>query len=178
MYKWQRPRKPSRLRYWGYVGTTALKCGTKLLTKMGLRLHLHLGGQRVYTTPPPPAIQESVPPSSRTDTASEVAEAGKDSTAKVLTSSSTPSKVAEQPKGIEKEKSSNQGVALDAKKPPIATQDPSAEKEVSNKMEIVLTFLPLPAKADPMSKGPEASETTFTQPNKAPPKEKLVIKKK
>ena len=41
----------------------------------------------------PSVIRESVPPSSRTDTASEVAEAGKDGTAKVPTSSDTPSKV-------------------------------------------------------------------------------------
>jgi len=60
-------------------------------------------------------------------------------------------------------------------KPPTATQDPSAEKEVPKNMEIVLSTLPLPAKVDPASKGLEASEA---QPIKALPKEKIVIKKK
>ena len=63
-------------------------------------------------------------------------------------------------------------------KPPTTTQDPPVKKKASNKMEIVLTTLPLQAKADCASKGPEVSETTSTQPIKAPPKEKLVIKKK
>ena len=34
----------------GYVGTTASKYGMKLSTKLGLRLLLYLGRQRVYTT--------------------------------------------------------------------------------------------------------------------------------
>ena len=69
-------------------------------------------------------------------------------------------------------------MAPDATKPPTTTQDPPAEKKASNKMEIVLAILPLPPKADLASKGPEVSETTSTQPIKAPPEEKLVIKKK
>lgn len=72
----------------------------------------------------------------------------------------------------------NKGVAPDATKPPAATQDLPAEKEVSNRMEIVLAILPLLAKGDLASKGPEASEAISTQPIKAPPKEKIVIKKK
>ena len=63
-------------------------------------------------------------------------------------------------------------------KPQTATQDPSIEKEVPKKMEIVLTTLPLPAKVDPASKGPEALEVASTQPNKAPPQGKIVIKNK
>ena len=63
-------------------------------------------------------------------------------------------------------------------KTPTVTQDPLAEKEAPKKMEIVLATLPLPAKIDPASKGPKAPETAASQPNKAPPKEKLVIKKK
>ena len=61
---------------------------------------------------------------------------------------------------------------------PTATKDPPVEKEASNKMEIVLATLPLLAKADLANKGLELSETTSTQPIKAPPKEKLIIKKK
>ena len=49
--EWQRPRKPSGLRSRGYVGTTAPKCGMKLSTRLGLRLHLYLRRQRMYTTP-------------------------------------------------------------------------------------------------------------------------------
>ena len=64
------------------------------------------------------------------------------------------------------------------KKTPTVTQDPLAEKEAPKKMEIVLATLPLPAKIDPASKGPKALETAASQPNKVPPKEKLVIKKK
>ena len=45
-------------------------------------------------------------------------------------------------------------------------------------MEIVLATLPLPTMADPASKGPKASEIASTQPVKAPPKGKLIIKKK
>ena len=63
-------------------------------------------------------------------------------------------------------------------KPPFVTQDPPAEKEAPKKMEIVLATLPLPAKTDPASKVPEVPETASFQPNKASPKEKLVIKKK
>ena len=126
----------------------------------------------------PSAIWESVPSSSRTDTSPEVAEAGSDSIAKVLTSFNTPSEVAKWPEGTEKKKNTNQGVAPDATKPPTTTQDPLAEKEASNKTEIVLAILPLPAKDELASKGPEVSETTSTQPIKAPLEEKLVIKKK
>ena len=63
-------------------------------------------------------------------------------------------------------------------KPPTATQDPPTEKEVPKNMEIVLSTLPLSAKVDPASKGLEASEVASTQPIKALPKEKIVIKKK
>ena len=47
-------------------------------------------------------------------------------------------------------------------KPSASTQDPPAEKEAPKKMEIVLATLPLPAKVDPASKGPEASEAPST----------------
>ena len=50
MQKWLRLRKPSGLRSQRYVKTTAPKYGMRLSTKLGLRLLLYLGGQRVYTT--------------------------------------------------------------------------------------------------------------------------------
>ena len=105
---------------------------------------------------------------------------GKDSTANDPTSSDNPFKVVKQ-LGIiekEKEKNANQGVAPDAMKPPTVTQDPLTKKEAPKKMEIVLAILPLPAKTDPASKGFEALEVASTRPNKALPKEKLVVKKK
>jgi len=69
-------------------------------------------------------------------------------------------------------------VAPDAIKPSTITQDPPTKKEAPKKMEIVLATLPLPTKIDPASKGPEAPKAASSQPNKAPPKEKLIIKKK
>ena len=105
---------------------------------------------------------------------------GKDSITNDLTSSDNPFKVVEQLGVIEKEKekNANQGVAPDAMKPPIVTQDPPTKKEAPKKMEIVLAILPLLAKTDPASKGPEALEVASIRPNKAFPKEKLVVKKK
>jgi len=43
-WEWQRLKKPSRLRSRGCVGPTAPKYGMKLSIKLGLRLHLYLGG--------------------------------------------------------------------------------------------------------------------------------------
>ena len=63
-------------------------------------------------------------------------------------------------------------------KPPTVTQDPPTKKEASKNIEIILSTLSLPAKADPASKGLEASKATSTQPVHGPPKEKIVIKKK
>ena len=105
---------------------------------------------------------------------------GKDSTTNDPTSSDNPFKVVKQLGVIEKEKekNANQGVAPDAMTPPTVTQDPSTKKEAPKKMEIVLAILPLPAKTDPASKGFEALEVASTRPNKALPKEKLVVKKK
>ena len=105
---------------------------------------------------------------------------GKDSTANDPTSSDNPFKVVKQLGVIEKEKekNANQGVAPDAIKPLTVTQDPSTKKEAPKKMEIVLAILPLPSKTDPASKGFEALEVASTRPNKALPKEKLVVKKK
>ena len=89
-------------------------------------------------------------------------EVGKDNTANVPTSSDKPSEEAEQPRVTKKEKNTNQGVAPDAMKPPTVTKDSHVEKKAPKKMEIVLATLPLPAKADPTSKGPEALKVAST----------------
>ena len=123
----------------------------------------------------PPAIQEYVPSSSRTDNTSM---AGKDSMVNAPTSFDKAAKEVEHPGVTEKEKNDNQGVVPDAVKPPVVTQDPHANKEASKKMEIILATLPLPAKVDPASKGPKASEAVSTQPIHGPPKDNIVIKKK
>ena len=47
-------------------------------------------------------------------------------------------------------------------KPPTTAQDSPIEKEASKTMEIVLASLPLPAKSDLASKGPEASKFAST----------------
>jgi len=103
---------------------------------------------------------------------------GKDSSVNVPTSSDKSTEEAEHPGITEKEKNANQGVAPDAMKPPTVTQDPPAEKEAPKKVEVVLAAIPLPAKADPASKGLEASVVASTQPIHGPPKDKIVIKKK
>ena len=103
---------------------------------------------------------------------------GKDSTTNVPTSSTQPVEEDEHPCVTGKEKNANQGVVPDAVKPPVVTQDPHANKEASKKMEIILATLPLPAKVDPASKGPKASEAASTQPIHGPPKDNIVIKKK
>ena len=107
-----------------------------------------------------------------------MAEIGKNSKANVPTSFDKPPEEVEQPRVTEKKNNANQGVAPDAMKPPTITQDPPAEKEAPKKMEIVLASLPLLAKGDLVSKGPEASEVASTQPIHSPPKDKIVIKKK
>ena len=107
-----------------------------------------------------------------------MAEIGKNSKANAPTSFDKPPEEVEQPRVTEKKNNANQGVATDAMKPPTITQDPPAEKEAPKKMEIVLASLPLLAKGDPVSKGPEASEVASTQPIHSPPKDKIVIKNK
>ena len=103
---------------------------------------------------------------------------GKDSSASVSTSFDKLVEEAEHLEVTEKEKNANQGVAPDAMKPPTVTQDPPAEKETPKKMEVALATLPLPAQADPASKGPEALAAISTHPVHGPPKDKIVIKKK
>ena len=103
---------------------------------------------------------------------------GKDSSASVSNSFDKLVEEAEHLEVTEKEKNANQGVAPDAMKPPTVTQDPPAKKETPKKMEVALATLPLPAQADPASKGPEALEATSTHPVHGPPKDKIVIKKK
>ena len=60
----------------------------------------------------------------RIDAKPEGVEVSKDSTTNVTTSFANLSEEAKQPRAIEKEKNANQGVALDAMKPPTPTQDP------------------------------------------------------
>ena len=50
MWGWQRPRRPLGLRSRRYVRATTSKCGTRPLTKLGLRPLLHLRKQIAYTT--------------------------------------------------------------------------------------------------------------------------------
>ena len=68
-------------------------------------------------------------------------------------------------------------MAPDATKPPTTPPDPTKDKEAP-RMEIIMAALPLPVKGDLESKDSEASKAASTQPIKAPPKEKIVIKKK
>ena len=110
----------------------------------------------------PLAIRRSIPIGSRTDAEPEREEVSKDSTTNVTTSFAHLSKEAEQPRATEKEKNVNQRVALNAMKPLTTIQDPLVEKEAPGTMEIVLVSLPLPAKSDPVSKGPKASEAAST----------------
>ena len=126
----------------------------------------------------PSAIRAAAFTSSKADTPSKVAELEKDSTEKVPFLSSSPPKEAEQLEVVEKKANTTKGVALNANKPPIAPQDPSKEKEVPPRMEIVLVTLPMLAKGGPKGKDQGSSEAGLSQSSKAPPKEKIVIKKK
>ena len=87
----------------------------KLSTKLGLRLLLYLGRQKVSTTPqpfvPPPLV------ASKTDTPLEVADPEKSNPKKVPPSSSSPPKVAKQPGVNEKETEVTKEVAPNATKP-------------------------------------------------------------
>ena len=90
--------------------------------------------------------------SSKVDTSSDVAELRKGSLAKVPPSSNSPFEKAQQHRVIEKEADANKGVASDATKPPVVSQDPPKEKEVPSTMEVVIATLLLPAKGDLKSK--------------------------
>ena len=90
--EWLRSRKPLGSRSRGYIGTTASKYGMKLSTKLGLRLHLYLGRQRVSTTPP--AICVSSSNSSKANTPPKIADPEKSSPNGVPPSSGSPPKVA------------------------------------------------------------------------------------
>ena len=76
----------------------------------------------------------------------------------------------------EKEAKMTKGVTPDATMPPATPQDPIKDKEAF-RMEIVLATLPLLAKGDPKGKDQGSLEVVVSQ-SKAPPKEKIVIKKK
>ena len=74
----------------------------------------------------------------------------------------SPSKVAKQPRVIEKELDTTKGVASDAMKPLAAPQDLLEEKEVPSKMEIVLATLLVPKTGDLKGKGLESSEVALS----------------
>ena len=98
----------------GVCKTSTSKYRIKLSTKLGLRLLLYLGRQKVSTTPqpfvPPPLI------ASKIDTPLEVADPKKGNP-KVPPSSSSPPKVAKQPGVNEKETEVTKEVAPNATKP-------------------------------------------------------------
>ena len=70
--------------------------------------------------------------------------------------------MAEQPGVVEKEEDTTKGVAPDATKPPTIPQDPSKEKEVPLRMEIVLATLLVPTKGDLKGKGQESSKAALS----------------
>ena len=70
-------------------------------------------------------------------------------------------------------------IAHNATKPPLAPKDPFfKEKKASQKMEIVLATLSMPAKEDLKGKGLESLTAAPAQSTKAPTEDKLVIKMK
>ena len=87
----------------------------KLLTKLGLRLLLYLGRQKIVYYPL--AICASSSSSSKTDTPLEVADPEKSNPKKVPPSFNSPPKVAEQPRVNEKETEVTKEVASNATKP-------------------------------------------------------------
>ena len=110
----------------------------------------------------PLAIRASSLANSKTNTALKVAELGKASPAKALTSSDNLSEVVKQSGVVEKEVNTTRGVAPDATKPPTASQDLPVKKKVPTRMEIVLATLLVPTKGDLASKGPKALEAAST----------------
>ena len=97
----------------------------------------------------PPAIRASSSSNSKVYVPAKVADLEKNSSEKVLSSSGSPSEVAEQTGVNEKE---------------------------APRMEIVLASLPLPAKGDPKGTD-QGSSKAAAQQSKAPPQGKIVIKR-
>ena len=110
----------------------------------------------------PPTICAPASASSKANTPSEVVELEKDSLNKVPLSSGNPLKEAEQLAVAKKEANTTKGVASDATKPPTAPQDPSKEKEVPPRMEIVLATLQVLAKGDLKGKDQGSSKAALS----------------
>lgn len=130
------------------------------LTKLGLRLLLHLEGQRVYTTLSPSVHQALLAP--RLTPPPRWQNLERDSPAKVPVSSNNHSKEAQQCGVAKKGVDTTKGVAPNATKPPNVPQDRYKEKEVPPRMEIVLATLPVPDKGDLKSKGSESSKAALS----------------
>ena len=138
------------LRSQGYVETTAAKCGMRPLSKLGLRPLLHSREQRVYTAlllsthqallvprlTPPPMWQNL----------------GRAAWLKSLLPLTAHSRRLSSIGLLKKKLMLTRGVASDATKPLVVSQDPPKEKEVPSTMEVVLATLLLPAKGDLKSK--------------------------
>ena len=155
---WLRLRPISKPKFQGYASSTAPKFGPKPSTKLGLRLHLNLGEQRMCITPH--AIREYAPTNFEADTAPEAVEAGQDSATNAPTLLDNPAEEIEHLGVSEKEKIINQKVPLDVMKPPADPQAPPVEKEALEKMELVLASLAVSIKAVPPSQDSEAFDTT------------------
>ena len=134
--------------------------------------------KRVESVYYPPAIWASSSSIPKADAASKEADASKDSLDKVLPSSGSPSKEAEQPEATGKTTDTTKEVAHDITQPPTAPKGPTKEKEASQAMELVLATLLMPTKEDLNGKGPTSSTTAFDQPPKTSTKDKFVIKLK
>ena len=100
----------------------------------------------------------------------------KDSLAKVLPSSTSPPKEAEQAKAPKKGKDTTKGVVPKTTKPLVVPKDPSKGKEASQSLEIVLATFPILAKEDPKGKGPASSIAKNAKITKATGKENPPLK--
>ena len=107
-WEWLKPRPISKPKFQGYASSTAPKFGLKPSTKLGLRLHLNLGEQRMCITPH--AIREYAPTNFEADTAPEAVEAGQDSATNAPTLLDNPAEEIEHLGVSEKEKIINQKV--------------------------------------------------------------------
>ena len=102
---------------------------------------------------------------------------GQGSPSKAPSAVNTSSQEAGQAEDIAKLGDVNKEVVQDVALPPVASKEPSKEKEASQSMELVLATLPIPSKEDLKGKAQVSTTAASTQPSKNP-KDKLVIKMK
>ena len=121
----------------------------------------------------PLAIRASSPSNLSTNTAPEVAEAGKDSPVEILTSSNKPSEVTKHPGATEKEKNANQGVAPDATKPSAAIQDPPPRKKFPRRWRLSWLLFPSLPRLILQARAPRAQKQRPLNLTKPLPKERL-----